>query len=118
MSAKRFPEEFKIQAVKQVTEKGHSVASAAERLDISTNSLYLWLKRYGSNSEHYQELSEQEKRIKALEKELRRTQQERDLLKEAALDSIGQRNNHMKILFCGGLLNETYIYSTRKRVCF
>ncbi|MCG7532725.1 IS3 family transposase [Psychrobium sp. MM17-31] len=82
MSAKRFPEEFKIQAVKQVTEKGHAVASVAERLDISTNSLYNWLKRYGSNSEHYQELSEQDKRIRELEKELKRTQQERDLLKE------------------------------------
>ncbi|MDF4902023.1 transposase, partial [Vibrio parahaemolyticus] len=26
MSCKRYPEEFKIEAVKQVTEKGHSVA--------------------------------------------------------------------------------------------
>ncbi len=26
MSSKRYPEEFKIEAVKQVTEKGHSVA--------------------------------------------------------------------------------------------
>ncbi|MCF9080332.1 transposase, partial [Vibrio parahaemolyticus] len=26
MSNKRYPEEFKIEAVKQVTEKGHSVA--------------------------------------------------------------------------------------------
>lgn len=53
MSAKRLPEEFKMQAVKQVTEKGHYAASVAERLDISTSSLYIWLKRYGSNSEHY-----------------------------------------------------------------
>ena len=90
MSAKRFPEEFKIQAVKQVTEKGHAVASVAERLDISTNSLYNWLKRYGSNSEHYQELSEQDKRIRVLEKELKRTQQERDLLKEAAVYFAGE----------------------------
>ncbi|WP_244916300.1 transposase, partial [Photobacterium lutimaris] len=26
MNSKRYPEEFKIEAVKQVTEKGHSVA--------------------------------------------------------------------------------------------
>ena len=43
MSTKRFPEEFKIQAVKQVTEKGHSVVSVAKRLDISPNNLYIWL---------------------------------------------------------------------------
>ena len=29
MSSKRYPEEFKIEAVKQVTEKGHSVAEVA-----------------------------------------------------------------------------------------
>ncbi|HHQ1870276.1 TPA: transposase [Acinetobacter baumannii] len=29
MSSKRYPEEFKIEAVKQVTEKGHSVTEVA-----------------------------------------------------------------------------------------
>ncbi len=32
MSSKRYPEEFKIEAVKQVMEKGHSVADVAKRL--------------------------------------------------------------------------------------
>lgn len=32
MSNKRYPEEFKIEAVKQVTVAGHSVADVAERL--------------------------------------------------------------------------------------
>jgi len=31
MSSKRYPEEFKIEAVKQVTEKGHSVAYTKQR---------------------------------------------------------------------------------------
>ena len=31
-SSKRYPEEFKIEAVKQVTEKGHSVTEVATRL--------------------------------------------------------------------------------------
>lgn len=90
MNSKRFPEEFKIQAVKQVTDKGHSVASVAQRLDISTNSLYNWLKKYGSNSEHYQEVTEHEARIKKLEKELKRVTQERDILKEAAVYFAGE----------------------------
>jgi transposase len=29
MSAKRYPDEFKIEAVKQVTDRGHSVADVA-----------------------------------------------------------------------------------------
>ncbi len=34
MSSKRYPEEFKIEAVKQVTVAGHSVAEVAERLGV------------------------------------------------------------------------------------
>lgn len=33
MSSKRYPEEFKIEAVKQVTEKGYSVAEVAGPLE-------------------------------------------------------------------------------------
>jgi transposase len=43
MSSKRYPEEFKIEAVKQVTEKGHSVAEVATRLGTTTHSLYAWI---------------------------------------------------------------------------
>ncbi len=40
MSGKRYPEEFKTEAVKQVVDRGYSVASVATRLDITTHSLY------------------------------------------------------------------------------
>ena len=33
MSSKRYPEEFKIEAIKQITENGHSVADVAARLE-------------------------------------------------------------------------------------
>jgi transposase len=39
MSGKRYTDEFKVEAVKQVTERGHSVAEVAERLGITTHSL-------------------------------------------------------------------------------
>ncbi len=38
--------------------------------------------------------------------------------KYAAVDSIGQRNSHVKTCSCGGLLNETDIYSKGKNICF
>ncbi len=40
MSSKRYPEEFKIEAVKQVTEKGRRVAEVAAHLGTTTHSLY------------------------------------------------------------------------------
>ena len=41
MTAKQpYPEEFKIEAVKQVTERGHTVADVSSRLGVSAHSLY------------------------------------------------------------------------------
>jgi transposase-like protein len=47
MSSKRYPEEFKIEAVKRVTERGHSAPDVAKRLGVSQPTLYEWIKRYG-----------------------------------------------------------------------
>lgn len=38
--------------------------------------------------------------------------------KKALVDSIGQRNSHVKTCSCGGLLDETDIYSKGKNICF
>jgi len=46
MSTQRYPEEFKIQAVNQVTEKQLSVSEVDARLGVSVHSLYAWIKRY------------------------------------------------------------------------
>ena len=40
MSSKRYPDEFKIEAVKQVTDRGYSVAEVARRPGATTHSLY------------------------------------------------------------------------------
>jgi transposase len=47
LTSKRSTEEFKIEAVKQVTDRGYSVAEVAERLGMTNHSLYDWMKRYG-----------------------------------------------------------------------
>ena len=41
MSGKRYPEEFKTEAVKQVVDRGYSVASVATRLDICSGQVIL-----------------------------------------------------------------------------
>lgn len=43
-SQQRFTEEFKVEAVKQVTEKGFAVAEVVVRLGVSAHSLYSWIK--------------------------------------------------------------------------
>jgi transposase len=84
MSGKRYPEEFKIEAVKQVVDRGHSIADVAKRLDITTHSLYAWVKKYGPDNKQHNDLSEAQAEIKRLQKELKRATEERDILKKAA----------------------------------
>jgi transposase-like protein len=38
MSKQRFPEEFKAEAVKQITERGHKVSEVAARLGVSQHT--------------------------------------------------------------------------------
>lgn len=84
MSGKRYPAEFKIEAVKQVVERGHSVSSVAKRLDITTHSLYAWMKKYGPDSPTHNAQSDVQAEIRRLQKELKRVTDERDILKKAA----------------------------------
>ncbi|EAQ1150888.1 IS3 family transposase [Salmonella enterica] len=83
MSGKRYPEEFKIEAVKQVVDRGYSVASVATRLDITTHSLYAWIKKYGPDSSANKEQSVAQTEIRRLQKELKRVTDERDIFKKS-----------------------------------
>ncbi|EDT7412785.1 IS3 family transposase [Salmonella enterica subsp. enterica] len=83
MSGKRYPEEFKIEAVKQVVDRGYSVASVATRLDITTHSLYAWIKKYGPDSSTNKEQSDAQAEIRRLQKELKRATDERDIFKKS-----------------------------------
>ncbi len=80
MSNPRYPEEFKSQAVNQVTEKKLPVAEVAARLGVSTHSLYAWIKRYSKPQEERQQDDDQH----AERAELKRVTEERDILKKAA----------------------------------
>lgn len=84
-SSKRYPEEFKNEAVKQVTEKGHSVAEVASRLGTTTHSLYALIKRYDPQQPKITEFSDAVAELVKLKKELQRVTEERDILKKAAV---------------------------------
>lgn len=81
MSNQRYPEEFKIQAVKQVTEKQLSVSEVAARLGVSVHSLYAWVKRYTKPQEQRVEEDDQSAEVRRLRAELKRVTEERDILK-------------------------------------
>ncbi len=86
MSKQRYTPEFKEGAVRQVTEKGHSVQEVAARLGVSSHSLYKWVKAVRPEKDEVRsdELLDAKKQILKLRAELRRVEEERDILKKAA----------------------------------
>jgi len=84
MSGKRYPEEFKIEAVRQVTDRGYSVAEVADRLGVTTKSMHNWIQKYGDQGSQHQTINSQQDELRRLKAELRRVTEERNILKEAA----------------------------------
>ena len=80
----RYSEEFKQEAVNQVVHHNYPVAEVADRLGISSKTLYNWVKTFSQppKKRHAQEDAQTE--IARLKKQLKRAEQERDILKEAA----------------------------------
>ena len=86
MSAKRFTPEFKQEAVRQIVDRGHPVSEVSARIGVSAHSLYQWVKAVAPDKSEKQasELLEAKSEILKLRAQLRRTEEERDILKKAA----------------------------------
>ena len=86
MSTQRFTPEFKEEAVKQVVDRGYGVPDVASRLGVSAHSLYKWVKAVSPDKSEQQskDLLEAKSEILRLRSQLRRVEEERDLLQKAA----------------------------------
>jgi transposase len=82
----RYTVEFKAEAVKQVTERGHGVVEVAKRLGVSDKSLYVWIKRANQQTGSVVpgDIAVLRGEVGRLKAELKRTAEERDILKNAA----------------------------------
>jgi transposase len=88
VTRRKFSREFKIEAVKLVTERGVAVAQACRDLDLAESVLRRWMREaaatpttaFPGNGQQRAELAE----IAALKKEVARLRAEHDILKKAA----------------------------------
>ena len=82
-----YTREFKVEAIKLITEKGYSVVEAARSLGLHENLLRSWKQALADRGEQafpgQGNLSPLEDEIRRLKAENRRLQMERDILKKA-----------------------------------
>ena len=76
-----FTDEFKRDAVAQVVDRGYPVREVAERLGISTKSIYTWQRLFSRPVKVIQEVDAQADEIRRLKRDLARVTEERDILK-------------------------------------
>lgn len=84
MSSIRYSKEFRDQAIRLVEEEKQSVADVAKKLNVSTFSLYKWLRTQKvQSSEQSRHSSLLEKEVLSLKENLQEVIQERNILKKA-----------------------------------
>lgn len=85
----KYTKEFRVEAVKLVTEGGLSVPEAGRRLSLPPSTLNTWVKAYkagklGDVGKNQKPLSEVELELARTKRELAEVRMERDILKKAA----------------------------------
>jgi len=89
MSEKRksYDKEFKLSAVKMITEAGMSLSQVSRDLGVNENSLHKWKKDYLSDRQNAfpgkGRMKPEEEELRRVKKELARVTMERDILKKA-----------------------------------
>jgi len=86
MTNQRYSAEFRDEAVRQVLDRGYSVKEVSQRLGVSAHSLYKWVKAVKPRPEKRrdEELLEAKRENLKLKANLRRVEEERDILRKAA----------------------------------
>ena len=88
MARRSFSREFKLEAVRLVSERGLSVAQAARDLDLHENVLRKWVRQYRDDPAYAfpgaGQMKPEQAEIAQLKKEIRKLKAERDILKKAA----------------------------------
>mgnify|MGYP001013466941 FL=1 len=85
---RQFSREFKLEAVKLVTQRGVSVAQTARDLDVHENVLRKWVREASADPQHafpgQGVMKPEQAEIERLRKEVAKLKMERDILKKAA----------------------------------
>lgn len=94
MAKQQYDAEFKMEAIRRLERTGESVAKVAADLGVKENTMHGWVKRYREKPVNpfpgSGKLSDEDERIRKLERKIRELQEENDILKKAASASCFQ----------------------------
>lgn len=86
---RKYDSEFKLNAVLLSQQPGRTVSEVADKLGINSDRIYQWKKAFNKKGQlafpgnGKEALTDEQKKIRELEKKLKDTEMERDILKKA-----------------------------------
>ncbi|WP_235516104.1 IS3 family transposase [Acidovorax sp. Root219] len=83
MTKRPYTQEFKMEAVKQITARGRRVSDVAARIGVSQHSLYKWTEAYAVPVQERQMETSQTEELRRLRAELNHVREERDIQKKS-----------------------------------
>jgi transposase len=105
-SRRRFSREFKVEAVRMVTEGGHSLAQVARDLEVRPDMLRRWRRQLEEDPEQafpgVGQRKGRDEEVWRLRRDLERVTQERDILKRSARHRLGPPAAH-QCTSCGDI---------------
>jgi len=88
MGRRKYPREFKLEAIGLIRERGVSIKQASRDLSIHENTLRAWLKEFEADPQHsfpgHGQMKPEAAEIARLKREVAKLKAERDILKKAA----------------------------------
>ena len=88
MGQANFSDEFKRDAVAQITERGNRVVEVSERIGVSQHLLYAWKRQFAQRPEE----GSKDPEIRLLKRELTRVTKEHDILEKPPRISPGMQS--------------------------
>jgi transposase len=86
---KKYPREFKLDAISLVLDQGYTIADAARSLEINRSVLQRWIKEIETDDGHAfrgnGKLTPEQAEIRRLKEENRRLKMEKEILKKATV---------------------------------
>jgi transposase len=80
---RQYTEEFKREAVELIKRSGKSKAQISRELGVSGQNISRWWQKYGQDEDEKEEQTVSQEAFRAMQTELRRVKEERDILKKA-----------------------------------
>ena len=95
-----FTAEFRLEAAQLVTEKGYTIREAAEAMGVGKSTMDKWVRQLKDEQRgivsNATPLTEEQRRIRELEKKLRLVEEEKEILKKATALLMSDSLRHSK----------------------